>query len=172
VRLPDEVPVFVLRGGRAEGRALPAIEPGASLAAWRAVVTGGPFLVRTEATGASRLALVRRLATVGEVWLDADAGSVGEALDLLVAGASRLRVHPGDADLVYAVGPSCLLVWTGEDAWDAVQALALEQASPVLAEAEVPPGAACDAFRFEAGRLVRIASAPATEDGEDGEEGE
>jgi hypothetical protein len=162
----DEIPVFVLRGRRAEGRDLPAIEPGASLAAWRTLLAAGPFLLRTDATGADRLALVRRLATVGEVWLDADVRAVDEALDLLVAGAGRLRVDPFDADLVHAVAPSCLFAWSGRGSWDAVQALALEHASPVLAEAEVPPGAACDAYSFHAGRLVRVAKAPEPEGAE------
>lgn len=169
MRAPDEIPVFVLRGSRAEGRALPAIEPGASLAAWRTLLAAGPFLLRTDATGTDRLALVGRLATVGEVWLDADVRAVDEALDLLVAGAGRLRVDPADADLVHAVAPSCLFVWSGRGPWEAVQALALQHASPVLAEAEVPPGAACDVFRFDAGRLVRVAAAPDDEGAGDAE---
>ena len=177
-RLPEEVPVIVLRGGRAVGRSLPAVEPGTSLAEWRAAFGKKPFLLRTDAEGIERLAEVRRLATVGEVWLDAGVHDVDEALDLLVAGAARLRVDPADAERVDAVGPSCLLAWDGRGAWEAVEALALEHHSPVVAEAEIPAGARCDAFRLEGSRqggpapehaperLVRVAQAPATEDAE------
>lgn len=165
--------MVVLRGGRAVGRTLAPIESGTSLADWRRALGRAPFLLRTDAEGSARLAQVRRLATVGAVWLDAEVGHVDEALDLLVSGAARLRVDPANHELVEAVGPSCLLAWDGRGPWDAVQAMALEHHSPVLvrAGAEVPAGAACDAFRLEAGpgspeRLVRVAEAPQVEDAE------
>jgi hypothetical protein len=168
VPLPDELPVFALRGGRAVGRSLPPVEPGVSLAEWRDLVDG-PFLLRPDTHGSALLAQVRRLATVGELWLDARPRGIDEALDLLVAGAARLRVDPADAEMAEAVGPSGLVAWDGSTPWEAVQAFALEHAAPVLAEAEVPAGAACDAFRVDGDRLVRVAAAPKAEAAGDAE---
>ena len=168
MELPDRVPGFVVAAGRAIGHDLPSLDAREIVGPWRDAIGGrGPFLVRLGADDAAAIAHVQRLARVGELWLDTPLRSVDDALDLVVAGASRLVVPSADRDpdLLEAVGPSALIGWDGVTPWDQVQASALEHGVPVLAGVPPPEGAACDVFLVagEAAALAlsRVASAPA-----------
>ena len=173
--LPDRVPAFVVAAGRAVGHDLPTLEFRQNLLPWRGAIGGkGPFFVRLEADELSALDQVRRLSTVGELWLEAPLRDVDAALDLLVAGAARLVVPMthGDAEMVDAVGPSAIIAWDGQVPWAEVQAAALAHEVPVLARSAPPEGAACDVFRLGDGprpALERVASAPEPTPPSDGE---
>ncbi|HUR24586.1 MAG TPA: hypothetical protein VM327_01040 [Candidatus Thermoplasmatota archaeon] len=165
--LPERVPGFVVAAGRAIGRDLPALDARDVLRPWREAIGGrGPFFVRLEAGAPAAIAHIQRLSRIGELWLDARVDSVEEALDLVIAGASRLVVPTADRDpdLLDAVGPSALIEWDGLTPWHEVQAAALEHSAPVLASATPPGDAACDVFVVDGDghgiRLTRVASAP------------
>jgi hypothetical protein len=168
VAQPDRVPGFIVEGGRAIGHDLPSVDGRESLVPWRTAIGGrGPFFVRIAADDPAVVKHVQRLSRVGELWLETPLGSIDDALDLVVAGASRLAVPTADrdADLLEAVGPSALIAWDGVTPWAEVEAAALAHEAPVLVRQTPPPGAACDVFLLEEGpeglRLVRVASAPA-----------
>jgi hypothetical protein len=168
VPLPDRVPGFVIAAGRAVGHDLPSLDARDIVAPWRQAIGGrGPFLVRLPGDDPAAIAHVQRLARVGELWLDTPLRSVDDALDLVVAGASRLVVAMDDADpeLLAAVGPSALIQWDGQTPWEVVQSAALEHGVPVLAGVPPPPGAACDVFLVDGDapglELSRVASTPA-----------
>jgi hypothetical protein len=171
VALPERVPGFVVEAGRAAGHDLPALDVRESLAPWREAIGGkGPFFVRIQADDLAVIAQVRRISSVGELWLEAPLGSIDHALDLLVAGAARLVVPIAaeDSEMLEAIGPSALVAWDGRSPWPAAQAAALEHGVPVLATHAPPDDAACDTFLIQAdGRdlaLVRVASAPTPPD--------
>ncbi|MHB1262309.1 MAG: hypothetical protein ACYC2H_11410, partial [Thermoplasmatota archaeon] len=163
--LPESVPGFLVEAGRVVGRNLPSLDGRESLGPWRAAVgRKGPLFVRITGDDLDVLAHVRRLASVGELWLEAPLPSVDDALDLLVAGAARLVVPLAGADpeMLEAVGPSALIAWDGEAPWPAAQEAALVHGAVVLARVPPPEGAACDAFLVletkEGPSLTRVAS--------------
>ena len=165
--LPERLTGFVVEAGRAVGHDLPAVDTRESLLPWREAIGGKvPFFARIHGSDLDVLAHVRRLSTVGELWLEAPLGGVDHAIDLLVAGAHRLVVPIGEADaeLLEAVGPSVLVGWDGERPWGEAQAAALAHDAPVLARQAPPSDAACDVFllreRDGGLRLERVASAP------------
>lgn len=166
--LPERVPGFVVEAGRAVGRDLPSLDGRESLAPWRSAVGGrGPLFVRIAGDDLDVLAHVRRLASVGELWLETRLASVDDALDLLVSGATRLVVPlaGSDPEMIEAVGPSALLAWDGRSPWPEAQEAALAHGAPVIAGVAPPDGAACDVFLVqETGEglsLARVASRPA-----------
>jgi hypothetical protein len=167
VALPERLTGFVVEAGRAVGQDLPAVDARESLLPWRDAIGGKrPFFARIHGSDLDVLAQVRRLSTVGELWLEAPLGGVDHAIDLLVAGAHRLVVPIGEADaeLLEAVGPSVLVGWDGATPWAEAQAAALAHEAPVLASHPPPADAACDVFLVrerDAGlRLERVATAP------------
>jgi hypothetical protein len=167
VALPERVPGFVVAAGRAVGHDLPSLDVRESLAPWREAIGGrGPFFVRLQADDPAAVAHVRRLAWIGELWLEAPLGSVEDALDLVVAGATRLVVPTLDRDpeMLDAIGPSSLIAWDGTGPWADVQAAALDHDVPVVARIAPPEEAACDVFLVKDGpegfELARVASAP------------
>jgi hypothetical protein len=185
VALPERVPGFVVEAGRAVGHDLPSLDVRQSLAPWSTVIGGrGPFFVRLQGADPAAIAHVQRLARLGDLWLEAPLPSVDEALDLVVAGATRLVVPMGgDDDLVEALGPAALIDWDGRLPWPEVEAAALGHGVPVLARRPPPEGAACDAFVLDEGKtpgslaLRRVASAPEApestdDDGDAGGEGD
>jgi hypothetical protein len=168
VALPERLTGFVVEAGRAVGRDLPAVDARDSLLPWRDAIGGkAPFFARVHGSDLDVLAQVRRLSTLGELWLETPLGSIDHAIDLLVAGAHRLVVPVGqaDAELLEAVGPSVLVGWDGATPWAEAQAAALAHDAPVLASRAPPADAACDVFlireRADGPRLERVASAPA-----------
>lgn len=175
--LPERVPGFVVEAGRAVGRDLPSLDGRESLGPWRAALgVKGPLFVRITGDDLDILAHVRRLASVGELWLEVPLPNVDDALDLLVAGAARLVVPAAgaDAEMLEAVGPSALIAWDGDTPWPQVQEAALAHAAPVLARVAPPEDAACDVFLVqetsEGPALSRVASRPADPAPQDDEE--
>ena len=135
MKLPERlVGIAISADGRPAGSGLPSLDERGAASAWRQELGPGPYLVRFEDRVAEPdLDHVQRLARLGEVWLDCAMDGVDGALDLLVAGASRLVVWgPGDG-LLEAVGDSAVLGWDGAGA----SSLALDEARrlevPVLA---------------------------------------
>ena len=165
---PDRVPGFIVEAGRAVGHDLPSLDGRESLVPWRTAIGGrGPFFVRITEADPAVVAHVQRLSRVGELWLETPLLNVDDALDLVVAGATRLVVPTAnlDADLLEAVGPSALIAWDGLTPWADVEAAALAHEAPVLVRQSPPPGAGCDVFLIEDGpaglHLMRVASASA-----------
>lgn len=179
MRTPDSFGGLVVSGGRPVGTQLAPLAERESLRPWRDLVPRGPLLVRTDAAGSAAISEAGRLGRLGELWLDAPGIAVDEALDLLIAGASRIVLWHGraDADLVEAVGLSAVIGWDGTTPWEAARDAALAHDVPVLASADVPAEPGVEAFRLEAGpepwRLaVRRVSEPAADPAAGGPSGE
>lgn len=131
--------LLVGRDGRPVGLDLPSLDVRGAAEAWRGALGRGPFYVRFEDRDAvPDVARVQRLARLGEVWLDGPLKDVDVALDLLIAGASRLVVWSDDPDLLDAVGDSAVLGWDGSRTLDQVVAAAAPHAAPILATAPLP----------------------------------
>lgn len=131
--------LLVGRDGRPVGLDLPSLDVRGAAQAWRAALGRGPFYVRLEDRDAvPDVARVQRLARLGEVWLDAPLRDVDVALDLLIAGASRLVVWADDADLLEAVGDSAVLGWDGSRPLQDVVAAAAPLDAPIVATAPLP----------------------------------
>lgn len=91
----------------------------------------GPVLLRIQRDG---LAVVQELADEGELWADVQGVGIGEALDLAVAGASRIVLH---ADAV----PAATLDEVG-DVLGPSLAVVARRSDPALAEKLIGWGAA------------------------------
>ncbi|MEK6975702.1 MAG: hypothetical protein AABY18_05095 [Candidatus Thermoplasmatota archaeon] len=125
--------------GRPIGLDLPSLDARGAADAWRAQLGPGPFYVRFEDRGAEpSLDRVQRLARLGEVWLDCAIDGIDGALDLLIAGASRLVLWGEDGDLLEAVGDSAVVGWDGAGPLQAAIDAAKPHEVPILALAQSP----------------------------------
>lgn len=130
MRLPERVVGVAVRDGRAVGLDLPSLDARGAAPAWREALGPGPYYVRFEdRAGEPPLGQVQRLALLGEVWLDAPVHDVDAALELLIAGASRLVLWDHAGDLLAAIGDSAVVGWDGS----VPLATAVEAAKPHLA---------------------------------------
>lgn len=141
MKLPERlVGVAVAPDGHPVGLELPSLDERGAGVAWKAALGKGPYFVHlTERQREPNLDHLQRLARLGEVWLDAPLADADQALDLLVAGASRLVVRGRDVDLLDIVGESAVVAWDGS--WPIEEAIAAagQHEVPILATAPLPP---------------------------------
>lgn len=139
-QLPERlVGVVVGRDGHAKGLDLPSLDERGAAEAWRHALGRGPYYLRFEDRLVEpALAQVQRASRLGEVWLDCAVDGVDGALDLLIAGASRLVLWGDDPELVEAVGDAAVIGWDGGVPLADAVALAKPHEVPVLATAPLP----------------------------------
>lgn len=124
--------------GHPIGLDLPSLDARGAAEAWRLALGPGPYYVRFEdRTVEPSLDRVQRLGRLGEVWLDCPMADVDDALDLLVAGASRLVLWGDDPDLLEAVGDSAVVGWDGSVPLQAAIDAAKPHMVPILASVPV-----------------------------------
>ncbi len=141
MKLPERlVGVAVAPDGHPVGLDLPSLDVRGAAVAWKAALGKGPYFVHlTDRQREPDLDHLQRLGRLGEVWLDAPIADADQALDLLVAGASRLVVPGRDADLLDSVGDSAVVAWDGSWPLEAAIVAAALHEVPILALAPLPP---------------------------------
>lgn len=135
-------------------------------------VEGDPVLARFDGPGLP-VEQVRVLARVAPVWVDAPVRTADDAVDLMVAGASRVVVDaaaPHAEEILGALGPRAALVRAADRERTRGEALArahgaalLLPAGSVLAGATGGDGASLGAYAAE-GALLRVLAPEPAED--------
>ena len=139
-KLPETlVGLVVGSDGRPVGLALPSLDERGAAEVWRRELGPGPYYLRfTDRLLEPPLERIQRASRLGETWVDCAIDGVDGALDLLIAGASRLVLWGDDPDLVEAVGDSAVIGWDGRGPLADAVAAAKPHEVPILATAPLP----------------------------------
>lgn len=139
-KLPERLlGVLVGRDGRPKGLDLPSLDDRGAAEAWRLALGPGPYFVRFEdRANEPPLSQVQRVSRLGEVWLDCAIDGIDGALELLIAGASRLVVWGDDPELLDGVSDSAVVGWDGRQPLEVAVKDAEPHEVPIVAAVPVP----------------------------------
>lgn len=140
MKLPEKLLGLAIGAdGRPIGLDLPSLDARGAAEAWRLALGPGPYYARFEDRSAEpSLDRIQRLGRLGEVWVDCPIDDVDGALDLLIAGSSRLVLWGDDPDLLEAVGDSAVVGWDGATPLQSAIDAAKPHLVPILAAAPAP----------------------------------
>jgi hypothetical protein len=139
-KLPERlVGIVVGRDGCPLGLDLPSLDERGAADVWKRTLGPGPYYVRFEDREREPpLTQVQRVSRMGECWLDCAIDGIDGALDLLIAGASRLVVWADDPELLESVGDSAVVGWDGKRDLPSAVAAAAPHEVPIIAIDPLP----------------------------------